>query len=418
MKRVAVLLFLFAALLGSAHALRAQSAIDVRADSARSDFPKGFAFTLEAASDAGFDEVRLVYQVAPDGVRASAVAGCVGGTVATCNFQLAASPQNVIIPGAEVTYFWRITSGGVTQETEPQLVTYVDSRFQWKTVSDDQITVWYSASEDDARSVLAAARESLDKNSARLQTTVDFPVKVFFYPSAREMQPAILADDAEGVITLGEVVYSDTAMVAADAVPLDIARHEVAHIVIRQAVREPYQVPDWLNEGLAVFSQREPLRGQRDALDSAIERDAVLSVRAISSASAGSQGSTVSLFYGQSWSLVKYLLETYGDQKFADLFRAFNDGATTAEALQQVYGVDQDGLENEWRASVGLPPREIPTQSGDNSLVPTAPRVPTQPASRGDNGASIGLIIAIVALTVVLAGGLGVGGVLIARRYR
>jgi len=352
-------------------------------------------------------------------VRASALAGCAGGTVVACTFQLAATPQNVIIPGAEVTYFWRITSGGVTQETEPQHVTYVDSRFEWRTVSDGQITVsYYSGEEDDARAVMSAARESLDENSARLQTTVDYPIKVFFYGSAREMQPAILASDVEGSVILGEVVYSDTAMVAADAVPLNIARHEVAHIVVRQAVKKPYEVPDWLNEGLAVFSQSEPLSDQRDALDSAIERDDVFSVRAISSASVGSQGSSVSLFYGQSWSLVTYLIETHGEQQFADLFRAFAGGATTAEALEQVYGFDQDGLENEWRASVGLPPRAIPTQTGDNAAVPTAPRVPTRPASSNDGGTSIGLIIAIVALTVVLAGGLGVGGALVARRYR
>jgi hypothetical protein len=379
-----------------------------------SDFPNGLRFSLEAAVPGGAGEVRLVHEVAPDGVRASAVAECVGGAAVTCTFELPATRQNVIIPGAEITYFWRITtSGGETVESDPQVITYEDTRFQWSTIDDGQITVWYTEDPDDARAVLAAARESLDRVGTLLDTTVDFPVKVFYYPSASDMQLAILSDNAAGVITLGEVVYSDTAMVAADAQPLDIARHEVAHIVVRQAVPEPYSVPDWLNEGTAVYAQDQPLRNQQDALARAIERDELFSVRSISSASAGSQGDTVSLFYGQSWSLVRFLVETYGDAQFAALFRAYAGGATTAEALQQVYGFDQDGLETAWRASLGLPPRVAPTPR-DGATATPAPQPNQTP---DDDGVPVVLIVVIAGLTVVLAGGLVAGGIAVSRRF-
>jgi hypothetical protein len=123
------------------------------------------------------------------------------------------------------------------------------------------------------------------------------------------------------------------------------------------------------------------------------------------------------LFYGQSWSLVDFLVTTYGEDQFAALFRAYASGATTAEALEQVYGFNQDGLENEWRASVGLPPREAPTP-GEGAAVPTEVIDEPPAASDGDGGgAPVGLIIGVVALTLVLAGGLAAGGVWIARRY-
>lgn len=413
MRRLAVALFAIAVLALSVHSAGAQDAVDFGSSSATSDFLNGITFHLEAEVDAPPQDIRLIYEVAPDGIRTTAVPDCTGDRAIACTFQLAATPRNALIPGAEVTYFWRITSAAdVVHESDSQEVTYVDSRFDWQTINDDIITVWYTGSQDDAQSLLSAARESLDRNSALLQTTVGFPLKVFFYPSAREMAPAILSDNAAGVITLGEVVYSNTAMVAADAEPLDIARHEITHIVVRKAVPPPFGVPDWLNEGLAVYSQSEPLGDERRAVESAIESNSIISVRAMSSATSGSQSNKVSLFYGESWSLVTYLIETYGDQKFADLFRAFAGGSTTSEALQAVYGFNEDGLENEWRDAMGLPPREAPTprdNPGQNSA---------SPPSDDEGGASIGLIFALVALTAVLAGGVVAGGIVVARRYR
>ena len=395
----------------------AQSEVDVRESRARGDFPEGIVFILDAASSTGFDDVRLVYQIAPDGVRTTAAADCTGGTVVSCTVEVGRSQRNLLIPGAEVTFFWRITVSGETQATERQLFIYEDDRFDWRSISDGDLTLWwYQGSEEEAERVLAAARESLDEVSALLQTTVDFPVKVFYYGSARDMQAAIIADERQGVVTLGEVVYSDTAMVSADSAPEEIARHEVAHIVVREATRGPFSLPDWLNEGTAVFAQSQPLSGQGQALERAIQSGQVLSVRSLSSISSGAQADRVSLFYGQSYSLVAFLVERYGPERFAQLFQAFRDGATTAGALEQVYGFDQDGLENAWRESVGLPPREVPTSDGERTAPTEEPE--TDSAADDDGGASIAVIVAIAALPVLLAGGLAGAGVLLARRRR
>ncbi len=406
----AALAFLLPALLAAFVSIGpagAQSDIDVRESSARSDFPNGIAFTLEAASSAGFDDVRLVYEIAPDGVRATATADCTGGTLVSCTYELGRSQRNLLIPGAEVTYFWRITAAGETQATEPQLIVYEDDRFEWRTVSDGNLTLWwYSGSQDVAERVLAAGRESLDGIGTLLQTDVDFPVKIFYYASASEMTPAIIPSGVEGIVTAGEVFYSDTAMVSG-SVPDEIARHEIAHIVIREAVRGPFGVPDWLNEGTAVFAQSRPLSDQSSALESAIQSGDVFSVRSLSSSSSGARPENVSLFYGQSYRLVAFLVESYGPVKFAELFQTFKDGATTAGALEQVYGFDQDGLENAWRDSVGLGPRQAPTLEPDLA----------DPAS-DDDSASTTLIIAVVALAALFAVVLLGAGAIVIRRWR
>ena len=218
MRATILLLAALLALTAIAAPARAQAPADVSSD-AVSEFPNGLVFTLEA-SGGPFDEVRLVYEIAPDGVRASAIPDCSGTSVVRCTFELAASRRNVIIPGAEVTYHWRITSGEDTHETDPRTVTYEDDRFEWRQISDGNLTLyWYSGSEEEAESVLAASREALDEISELLQTTVDFPVKIRYYASASEMQPAIITNNAGGAVTLGEGVYSDPAMVSADSAP-------------------------------------------------------------------------------------------------------------------------------------------------------------------------------------------------------
>ncbi len=394
----------------------AQSAIEVTNNSAQSNFPGGVTFQLRATSNAGIDDVRLIYQIAVDGVHNTRVPQCNGTTTVTCTDQLSGGPRDTIIPGAEITYFWRMTSAGVTEETGPQQITYEDSRFNWKTLTKGNMTLWYySGSEDDARAVLEAAYESEQQSSALLQTTVDYPVKIFLYATAEDMQPAILSDNDEGVVTLGEVVYSDTAMVAANSAPLEIARHEVAHIVQRAAMKGPYRAPDWIIEGMAVYMQSQPLGGQRDAIESAIRSNQVLSVRSMSSASSGALSGNVFLFYGEAWSLVKFLIDTYGEQKFADYFRAIEAGTGDTGSLEQVYGFNQDGLENAWRASVGLPPRTAATP--EDSAAATTPDDNATSSSTVDNSdTNIVLIIGIIALTVVIAGSLLGLGVYLARR--
>ncbi len=420
MKRtLAVLVALSMLLVGAASAVRAQGTIEVTNSTAESSFPEGITFTLDATTGGSVNDIRLIYQVAPDGVRVTNVPQCTSGASVHCTFTFANSLANPLIPGAEVTYFWRISAGAATQESQPQTVTYEDTRFDWRTITDGSVTIWwYSGSEAEARAVLEAGRDSLARNSALLKTQVTFPVKIFYYASAQAMQPAIVADNAAGVITLGEVVYSDTAMVAADADPQEIARHEVTHIVVRQAVRGPYEtnVPDWLNEGTAVFAQSQPLEGQRQAIESAIRSGQVISVRSMSSASSGALSDRVFLFYGESWSLVKFLVDTYGNDMFAQLFATLKQGATTAQALEQVYSFDQDGLENAWRASVGLPPRQPVTPDEAGQATPS----PTEATSASGNGggAPVGVIAAIIVVTVLLAAGLVGAGVFLARRYR
>jgi hypothetical protein len=409
----------------------AQGGIEVSAQGVSNEFPDGVVFHVSATSDAEITEATLRYQVAPDGSRAYGVAECTGVTSVDCSFNLESESGSFLIPGAEITYFWELTdAAGNHLETDPIVYVYEDNRFSWQSMTEGNLTVWfYSADEDEVRNVLQVGLETLDRMGSLLGAKIDTPVKVFYYGSAQDMQEAIgvQADTPDrGVITLGEVVFSDTALVSADVSPLDILRHELTHVVMRKATEGALvEVPAWLEEGTAVYAQNNRLGGVESALEQAIARNEPFSVRALTSSSLGQMGANVSLFYGQSWSLVSFLIDEFEPDDFRQLFAELRGGATVDEALQRVYGFDQDGLDNAWRQSVGLPPREVPvpTEEPAQAAVP-ATSAPAEegpqalPENGGGGGTPIAVVVIVVAVAVALAGALAAGGIVVARRLR
>ncbi|MFQ6019974.1 MAG: peptidase MA family metallohydrolase [Dehalococcoidia bacterium] len=417
MRRLAALLAIMAALtLGWAFATpaaAAQAGIAVTGSSVENRFPEGLLFRLAASSDSPITEVRLRYKVLPEGILSSDRPDFQPDTAVDVSFTLEgnAPPRIYLAPGSVIRYFWELTDeAGNEFATDPATVTYDDIRFDWRVMTAGVINLhWYQGSEADAREMLEVARSTFDELSSLLGAQVEFPVHVWLYASADDMRPALVRRSESferSVITAGERVSEDTVLVLGSAGALDTLRHELAHIVTGVAGEGPFGgLPAWLDEGTAVYAQADP-GGFGSALEQAVDRGNLLSLRSISSPPG--DPAVVSLFYGQSWSVVSHLVDTYGAEKFARLFATFKEGATSDDALMAVYGFDQDGLEDEWRASLGLSPRERP------SAAPEGEGVASQ--AEGDGGTSVGLIAGLIAGVLALAAAIGLGGYLIARR--
>lgn len=404
----------------------AQEPIAFVATDTRNDFPAGVTFSVSVRSASPVKEARLRYELAPDGTGATAVAECNTGATTNCTYTLTSGRGIFIIPGAEITWQWEISDEAGNRATSPeQLYVHEDTRFDFRAIEEGNVTVYFhSSTETHADAVAAAAAGTLTNAGALMQTQVGFPIKVFLYGTADEMQPAIAPSGGRGVQVLGEVVYSDTAMVSADVDVLDITRHEVAHIVTREASKGPYGVPDWMNEGISVFSQRDPLSGHGAALQAAIRDDRVLSMLELNSPSTGGVARTVGLYYGQAGSIVGFLVDTYGADKFAELIRTFREGSTNDKAYQAVYGFDEFGLENAWRESVGLPRRTAPPTTTPDAGDPATSGTPAPDggdsgdaaSDGGDDGGVSAVTLAVIGALAVAALGAIAALAAVARR--
>lgn len=405
---------------------RAQE-IGINSQDVANNFPDEIVFRISASSAAAdIQKLTVRYEILPDGVPAYGVPEFDPGRLVQVDFHLDANGQIYIAPGAEIRYHWEIEDAADnTLSTEPATFVYQDTRYDWVSASEGNVSVhWYGGG--DAESYLRVAADTLDRMSALLGAQVDFPVKVWVYDSNDDMLAALPRQSQGQEIerrTAGVRVASDTVLMLADGGG-DILRHELTHVVTKVAGEGSYGgLPAWLDEGTAMYAQSEPGEGFTATLDGAIDRDRLLSVRSMTSPTGDPD--KVTLFYGEAWSLVNFMVEEYGEEKFAQLYAVFKDGSTTDNALQQVYGFDQDGLEDAWRASLGLAPRQratatptaTPTAAQASPTATPAQNNGSQAEDEGDDvpwATAAALGAAGFAFVAVSLG----GGVFLARRLR
>jgi hypothetical protein len=402
----------------TASAAAVQEAATVVDAGVENRFPDGMIFRAQAEGDAEIERVRLRYKVLPDGTNAIGEAKFEPGSVIDATFELEGNnpPKIYLPPGTVVEYYWEVTDeNGVETTTETQTFFYDDNRFEWANVEGDDVVIYYySGSEGDAAAMHEVAVEVLGEMSSLLGTEIPFEVQVWAYDSVEDMRPA-LARRSEAyesrVITAGVRVATNTVLVLGN-VSFDTLRHELTHVVTAQAGESALgTMPAWLDEGTAVYGQEDP-GGFGDAIENGIAEDDVFTVREITAYPG--DPSKVGLFYGQGWSLVSYLVATYGEEKFAQVFAEIKGGKRIDSALEVVYGFDQDGLDAEWREANGLSPRV--TEEPDEAE-PQETGVPSVEDDAGDgDGTSTGVIVAVGIAMLVLAGAVAAGGIALARR--
>ena len=92
--------------------------------------------------------------------------------------------------------------------------------------------------------------------------------------------------------------------------------------------------------------------GNTEKMAKAISEGKLISVQSLcSSFPADLEGAV--LAYAESYSLVNFLIYTYGHEKMLELLNVFKEGTDYDNALLKVYSFDTNGLEEEWRIFIG-----------------------------------------------------------------
>ncbi len=407
--------------------------------------PTLVSFRLPIDASAGLESARFNYKVLnPDGnIGGSGDAEFSPTSSTDVTFELETITADRYIPvGSDFVIEWELTDkDGTTFTTDEERFTFLDARYDWRSRTEGNTTVfWYGNEDTAATAAFGAAASSIAEAEALLQTTVPYPVKVVVWRSEAEgnlaMRPRGAAFD-EQILTGGQRVAPDLLFVFEPNI--DVIRHEAAHIVTKVAGDGPFtRLPSWLDEGTAVYMQNSTGRGYLDAVSFAIQTNTPLNLRSL--AGQPNDPGKINLFYGQSGSTVAFLINEFGEQAFADLYATAKAGSTTDDALQTVYGFDTNGLYNLWREDNGLPviefaptvagtaapiaegtraPLAIPTSIGTaprsgtdaTSGTPTTDATTTSetsfPTSDDSGSGNAGLIVAIVTglLVLALAGG-------------
>lgn len=390
----------------------AEEPITAKAAVAENKFPEEVIVTAEAQSTAGdIRAMTLKYMVGSGLVERYGTLEFTPGRSVQGRHAIKTGGNNFVAPGADITYWLEVQdAAGNKIETVKETFWYADTRFQWRNVKEGSVTVYYYRNaEQTARELLVAAQQT-EAKVGKMLGTAGRPFRVMLYNTAAEItgaqRPETSVTRQQQILRVG-VAYSGEDLVqvlgTGSLGAQDTARHEIAHLYVHWTAGS--NVPASLNEGLAVWSQNDPGREYLGSLERAIARDELLLVRGMDSFP-GRPDETI-LAYGQSYSLVKYLIDSYGGDKLRQVFESMRQGNSAADAIQKLYGLKMDELDAAWRKYVGAKPRtydqSVPTPVTIGNFTPIDAPVTGQTGTATPAPAA-GLPPFMMALVAVLGG--------------
>jgi hypothetical protein len=353
----------------------AQPPIRVESSQHEAQFREQILFQLVAEGEAEIEEITFFYRVADQSTVNHASPEFDPGVRVEAEYTWDLTSGG-LPPGVQVTYWWGIADGeGHAVESEPQSLLYIDERYDWHTLSSDKLALyWYRGDDDFGQALFDTAMESLDSLSQNAGVAVTHQVIVFIYGSHSDLLGAIAEGAKEWT---GGQAFPDVGVVVIGVSPGNLAwgkratAHELSHLVVHQVVDTPLGgLPRWLDEGLAMYTEGRLEPSYQRTLDQAIRDNGLITVRSLSS-SFPADSELAHLSYAQSYSLVEFIIEEHGRERLAELLRVLAEGAHYDDALQEVLGLDSDGLDAAWRSWAGAKP-----QSEVESAPTSTPREP------------------------------------------
>ncbi len=367
----------------------AQDPIEVVDQAWAYDFRDNITFTLNAQGTSEITEVDLLYRIVGQLATSRNEAEFIPGQTIEAQFSIdqvdtTADSYTYFPPGTELEYWWKLTdTDGNELKTEREIITYLDNRYEWQTLENDRVTLyWYDGDSNFGEALFERANIALDTLETDIGISLENPIKIFIYGGHNDLLNALSVTAQEWT---GGVAFTEYGTVIIGirsnqlAWGLNAMTHEMSHLVIHQATDNPFTgLPRWLDEGIAVYNENQEELDQdfKPLFDRAVANDELMTLRTLSSPFPADPAQT-NLAYGQSGSVVKFIVDTYGSDKMAELLAIFGEGAIPDEALQEVLGLDTIGLDNQFRASVNLPPLPgtAPIETTDTTESETAAEV-------------------------------------------
>jgi len=358
-KKAGILTLVVSLLLGllSSSLVQAQGGLIISDNSAEAEFPVKLHFNLSAKSDSDITDICLHYTVDRDSytqVTSEVYLEFVPDTNVDVQWAWYMRRTGGLPPGSSVEYWWTVKDArGNMVETTPLRIQFDDNRYSWQSLTEGKVTIyWYDGNQSFAGDVMLAAQQALARLTESTGAYLKKPVKLYIYADARDLQGAMifpqewtggLAFTRYGIIAIG--ISQHNLSWGKRAIT-----HELTHLATYQMTSNAYNdLPNWLNEGLSMYNEGLLEPSYVNILKRAVIKDELISVRTLSS-QFSTDTAKAYLSYAESYSLVEFLIATYGRDKMLELLTIFSQGSGYYDAaLEKVYGFDRDGLNTLWQ---------------------------------------------------------------------
>lgn len=376
---LAILLLLFVS--GLAVPARAQANIQVVSDQATLNFPETILFAAEFKSGTEISTAVLQYgvnQLTCGTVQAEAFPSVTPGTDVKVQWTWEMRQSGSLPPGATVWWQWKLTDSGGGQFTSPkQSIVWLDSSHPWQVITGGDINLhYYDGGADFGQQLHDAAAQALVRLTKDVGLTTESPVDIYIFANSGDLKDAVLYAPS----WVGGQAFPDSNIVIL-GVPTDqldwgksSEAHELTHVLVGHLTFSCLSfMPTWLNEGIAVYGEGGPTPDAQALFDQAKTDNKLPSLRSLIG-QFSEESDRARLSYAEAYSVVNFMIQTYGQDKMIAFMKDLRDGQTVDEALQAAYGIDTDGLESAWRTSIGAP---LGNAGEKATPVPTPTIVPT-----------------------------------------
>ena len=314
-------------------------------------FPGNVDLSVTAEGDADIVEVRLFYRTVGSQVWAYAYPDFVPANRVTASLNLTGEVSTYLPPGTEVEYYYEITDAqGNVLRTEPTVVEYEDTRFDWEEVKVGPLTLrYYDQSDLRVRGVV----RSLEADLARLQRVLQLDqteeIKGVIYSRRSHTLEAFPQQSRTTTEqqTFQGFAFPESRLFLGLGMDRGLIVHESAHLLFDQAMGESaLPTPAWLDEGFASYMDPSVKIFSGGSLN-----DRTNPLRAMNTVTGTPH--SIGTFYQKSLSVVAFMIDEFGETSFQRFISQLGNGNTMDAALTSVYGLDLDGLDARW---AGEPP--------------------------------------------------------------
>ncbi len=375
---VLALLFFFCS---QANAVQAQTNLRIVQNQVALAFPQTVTFTAEILSEATITSVVLEYgvdQLTCGTVVGKALPEFTASSDVRVSWTWDMRQSSSLPPGAKLWWHWLVSDDqGAQLESPEQTTIWLDKLHHWQVLNGGNVNLhWYSGGASFGQELHDYAAQALVRLSRDIGVSPDRPIDLYIYANTGDLKDAVLYEPS----WTGGQAYPEFNIVIIGISPSDLEwgkkteAHEMTHVLVgHQTFSCLGFVPTWLNEGLAVYGEGGPDTLMLSTFQSALASNSLSSLRSLNG-NFPEAYDQANLAYGESYSVVNFLIAQYGREKMTALLMDLRDGSTADQALQTVYGFDTDGLEDAWRHAIGAPQR---SGSTERTPIPTPTIVPT-----------------------------------------
>lgn len=327
-------------------------AITIVESSHRIEFPDRIVFTLEADAPPDVQSATLYYTVGAKGVKVYSYPVRFTNTEnIEAEFVVNTGRDGFIPQGADIEYYYVFTDSlGNSATSESRSFEYLDPRYNWqRLVQDDYTLIWHNRPERAVRRL--AADVSLRMGAVRdmfgLEDDYNFKAVIVNSRSEADRSFPPLSATAQDTFLYGGFAFDRYGVTVVAGLNRDSLIHELTHLMFAERVDSPRaKPPAWLNEGLAMYF--EPGGGYRESdVQKALRAGYLIPLRHMTSVPG--RPDEVRLFYSQSASIVRFMMDEFGHDRMDMLLTELNEGRKIEDALIATYGVGLDELDSGWR---------------------------------------------------------------------